>query len=51
MGRFAPDITTVSNPKIKPARAAIKEIPKRFPELLTGVLDVVSFEASCIVNG
>ena len=29
MGRFAPEITTVSKPKMKPASAAIREIPKR----------------------
>jgi hypothetical protein len=29
IGRLAPEITTVSNPKIKPARAAINEIPNK----------------------
>ena len=28
MGRLAPEITTVSNPKIKPARAAVSEMRK-----------------------
>jgi hypothetical protein len=27
MGLSAPDITTVSNPKINPANAAVKDIP------------------------
>src|SRR5205085_3935408 len=29
IGRLAPEMTTVSKPKIKPARAAISEIPNR----------------------
>ena len=40
MGKLAPEITTVSNPKMKPARAAIKEIPKRPSENFVGVEEV-----------
>jgi hypothetical protein len=29
MGKFAPDITTVSKPKIKPANAAINDMPNK----------------------
>jgi hypothetical protein len=29
MGRFATDITTVSKPKMKPANAAINDIPNK----------------------
>jgi hypothetical protein len=29
MGKLAPDITTVSKPKIKPASAAINEMPNK----------------------
>ena len=42
MGRLAPEMTTVSKPKMKPARAAIKEIPKRPSENFVPV-EVVKF--------
>jgi hypothetical protein len=34
MGKLAPDMTTVSNPKMKPARAAMSEMPNRLDEAL-----------------
>src|SRR5205809_675785 len=44
MGLSAPEITTVSNPKIKPARAAVKEMPNK--ELLP--LDEIPGEAMLV---
>jgi hypothetical protein len=46
MGRLAPEITTVSKPKIKPASAAINEIPKRlFPPVLLEISICSCFNA------
>jgi hypothetical protein len=43
---LAPEITTVSKPKIKPARAAIRDIPNRLPERFT----CIGEEATSLVN-
>ena len=40
MGRLAPEITTVSKPKINPASAAIKEMPKSPSENFVPELEV-----------
>src|SRR5690606_29212583 len=43
MGWLAPEITTVSNPNKKPARAAVREILKRFRSILVGFVKNMEF--------
>lgn len=48
MGKSAPEITTVSNPKIKPAKAAINEMPNK--ELLPLDDPVMAVEVAADVS-